>query len=192
MRRAAGGAAMSAASSSTAAFFFVIALGVMLALMLFAVFRLPEWQPATAEGGGGPLLPPVPAPPVPAQAGPSLFQTAEAAGTSQLPRRTAPASWADRSVRPAGVAPAARHREAVPLGRPSEAGPLGGPGEAIPLGEHGRLGEPALPGEAGPRPGDHSYAARRDREQLEQATVGRVVVPGSPPWEPAPKPHGIP
>ena len=61
---------MSAASSSTAALFFVIALGVMLALMLFAVFRLPEWQPATAEGGGGPLLPPVPAPAMAAQARP--------------------------------------------------------------------------------------------------------------------------
>jgi hypothetical protein len=192
MCRAAGGPAMSAATSSTAALFFVTVLVVMLALMLITVFRLPEWQPATAEGGGGPLLPPMPAQAMPAQAGPSLFQTAEAAGTSQLPRRTAPASWADGSARPAGAAPAARHREGVPLGRPGEAGPLGGPGEAIPLGEHGRLGEAALPGEAGARPGDHSYAVRRDREQLEQATVGRVVVPGSPPWGPAPKPPGIP
>jgi hypothetical protein len=177
MCHAAGEAAMNAATSNTAALVFVTALVVLLALMLIAVFRLPEWQPKTAEGGGGPLLPPVPA-----QAVPSLFQAGEPAEPSRLPRRAAAASWAGAAARPA---------EAVLLGRPGEAGPVGGPGEAIPLGEHGRLVDPVLLGEAGARPGDPGYAARRDREQLEQATVGRVVVPGSPPWGPAPKPPGI-
>jgi hypothetical protein len=176
MRRAAGEAAMSTATSNTTALFFVTALVVLLALMLIAVFQLPEWQPKTAEAGGAPLLPPVPA-----QASPSLFQ-AEPPGASPLPRRALAASWAG---------PAGRPGEAVPLGRPDEAAPLGRPGEAIPLGEHGRLGEAARLGEAGARPGDPGYAARRDREQLEQATVGRVVVPGSPPWGPAPKPPGM-
>jgi len=164
---------MSAATSNTAALFFVTALVVLLALMLFAVFRLPEWQPSTTDGGGRPLLPSVPAQPVPAQAGPSLFQAAEAAEDPRLPRRATAASWA------------------AAAGQPDRAAPLGRPGEAIPLGEHGRLAEPALLGEAGGRPGDPGFAARRDREQLEQATVGRVVVPGSPPWGPAPRPPGI-
>jgi hypothetical protein len=182
MRRAAGEVPMSAATSNSAALYFVTALVVLLALMLTAVLRLPEWQPKTTDGSGGPLLPPEPAQPVP-----SLFRAGQAgqgqpAEPSRLPHRAAAAGWT-------GVA--ARTAEAVPLGRPGEAGPVGGPGEVIPLGAHGRLSDPALLGEAGARPGDPGYAARRDREQLGQATVGRVVVPGSPPWGPAPKPPGI-
>jgi hypothetical protein len=189
MRRAAGGAAMSAATSSTAVLFFVTALVAVLALMLIAVLRLPEWQPTSAEGGG-PLLPPVPAQAMPTQAGPSLFQAAEAAGT--LPHRPPAASWSGAAGRPDRAGPLGRPGEAVPRARPGQAGPVGRPGEVIPLGEHGRLGEPILLGEAGTRPGDPGYSARHDRDQLEQATVGRVVVPGSPPWGPAPKPPGIP
>jgi hypothetical protein len=90
---------MSTATSNTAALFFVTALVVLLALMLMAVFRLPEWQPKTAEGGGAPLLPPVPA-----QASHSLFQ-ADPSGASPLPRRAAAASWSRPATPLAEAAP---------------------------------------------------------------------------------------
>ncbi|MEP7024183.1 MAG: hypothetical protein ABJB47_10355 [Actinomycetota bacterium] len=168
---------MNTAAANAAVLVFIIGLAVLLALMLTAVYRTPEWQASTPEGSSGPL-PSVPAQAAHSATGGSLFSPPGAAAQPASPAADE-ASWASVG---------ARSGEASEF---SQGGPGGGLGTPARVGQTGFLGEADRPGETA-QPTDPGFAPRHDPESLEQATVGRLVVPGSPPWGPAPKPPGVP